>query len=371
MNIKNKIKIIFLLPSLAGGGAEKVTLNYIKYLNKDIFEVILLTINKGGNYENLLPNNITVIDFKIKRARYSIFKIIFYVNKYKPDILYSTLQHTNLLILIFKFIFINKPKILIREPNTPSLYLKQLPFIKRNIFLFMHKTLYSLSNKIIVQCEEMKKDIINTYKINENKVITIYNPIDIKAILAESIKFNPYDNNFINIVSIGRLTYQKGFDILIKAFKNVNIEYPESRLTILGEGEDKVKLISLAKQLNIEKNIIFVGFQQNPYPYIRYSDVFVLSSRWEGFPNVLIEALTCNARIVSTNCKSGPKEIINNDNYGILINVDDIIGLSDAIIKQINNKCNLNVQQRAFDFDINIIINKFEGLILSLVSQNL
>jgi len=370
MNIKNKIKIIFLLPSLAGGGAEKVTLNYIKYLNKDIFEIILLIINKGGNYENLLPNNITVIDFKIRRARYSIFKIIFYVTKYKPDILYSTLQHTNLLILIFKFVFINNPKILIREPNTPSLYLKQLPFIKRKLFLFMHKKLYSISDKIIVQCEEMKNDLINTYKVNHKKVITIYNPIDIKAIIADSTKFNPYYNNFINIVSVGRLTYQKGFDILIQAFKIVNLEYPKSRLTILGEGENKDNLINLAKQLNINENILFVGFQQNPYPYIKYSDVFVLSSRWEGFPNVLIEALTCNARIVSTNCKSGPKEIINNDNYGILINVDDIIGLSDAIIKQINNKGDINVQQRAFDFDVNIIINKFEELLLSLVPLN-
>jgi glycosyltransferase involved in cell wall biosynthesis len=166
----------------------------------------------------------------------------------------------------------------------------------------------------------------------------------------------------INIIAVGRLTYVKGFDILLKAFKIVNNKIPNTYLTILGDGELKLELENQAKTLNINNNISFVGFENNPYPYFFYSDTYVLSSRWEGFPNTLLEALACNAKVVATDCKSGPREILKDNKYGILVPTEDYVSLAEGILISINgvNKSN----DRANAFDVKNIIQEYEELLI-------
>ncbi len=369
LNTTYKIKnVLFVLPSLSPGGAEKVTINILNHINKDKFTVNLLIINNIGPFKDLIfDNNINIINLNKKHARTSYFKLVKIINTIKPDIVFSTLQHVNILLLIFKRLYKSKPKLIIREANTPSQFMGNLNLFKKKLFLFLLKTQYKKADLIIAQCDEMRDDIISTYKLNNvDNVITIYNPIDVKFIKNKSTDFNPFNDTYVNIVSIGRLTYQKGFDILLKSISIVRELYPNVFLTIVGDGELRNYLIRLSNDLNIQNSVNFVGFQNNPYPYIKYSDLYVLSSRWEGFPNTLLEAITLNKKVVSTNCKSGTFEILNDYENGIIVKTDDPVSLAEGIISSIKKE--IKYSEKYKKYDATIIVKEFEKYFLNNIN---
>lgn len=369
LNTMYKIKkVLFILPSLSSGGAEKVTINILNHISKDKFTVNLLIINNIGPFKDLIfDNNINIINLNKKHARTSYFKLVKIINTIKPDIVFSTLQHVNILLLIFKRLYKSKPKLIIREANTPSQFMGNLNLFKKKLFLFLLKTQYKKADLIIAQCNEMRDDIISTYKLNNvDNVITIYNPIDVKFIKNKSTDFNPFNHNYVNIVSIGRLTYQKGFDILLKSISIVRELYPNVFLTIVGDGELRNYLIRLSNDLNIQNSVNFVGFQNNPYPYIKYSDLYVLSSRWEGFPNTLLEAITLNKKVVSTNCKSGTFEILNDYENGIIVKTDDPVSLAEGIISSIKKE--IKYSEKYKKYDATIIVKEFEKYFLNNIN---
>jgi len=365
----NKKKdILFVLPSLSGGGAERVTTNIINFIKKNNFNINILLINNIGPFKDLIfDNNINIINLNKKHARTSYFKLVKIINTIKPDIVFSTLQHVNILLLIFKRLYKSKPKLIIREANTPSQFMGNLNLFKKKLFLFLLKTQYKKADLIIAQCNEMRDDIISTYKLNNvDNVITIYNPIDVKFIKNKSTDFNPFNDTYVNIVSIGRLTYQKGFDILLKSISIVRELYPNVFLTIVGDGELRNYLIRLSNDLNIQNSVNFVGFQNNPYPYIKYSDLYVLSSRWEGFPNTLLEAITLNKKVVSTNCKSGTFEILNDYENGIIVKTDDPVSLAEGIISSIKKE--IKYSEKYKKYDATIIVKEFEKYFLNNIN---
>ncbi len=365
----NKKKdILFVLPSLSGGGAERVTTNIINLIKKNNFNINILLINNIGPHKDLIfDNNINIINLNKKHARTSYFKLVKIINTIKPDIVFSTLQHVNILLLIFKRLYKSKPKLIIREANTPSQFMGNLNLFKKKLFLFLLKTQYKKADLIIAQCDEMRDDIISTYKLNNvDNVITIYNPIDVKFIKNKSTDFNPFNDTYVNIVSIGRLTYQKGFDILLKSISIVRELYPNVFLTIVGDGELRNYLIRLSNDLNIQNSVNFVGFQNNPYPYIKYSDLYVLSSRWEGFPNTLLEAITLNKKVVSTNCKSGTFEILNDYENGIIVKTDDPVSLAEGIISSIKKE--IKYSEKYKKYDATIIVKEFEKYFLNNIN---
>jgi len=365
----NKKKdILFVLPSLSGGGAERVTTNIINLIKKNNFNINILLINNIGPFKDLIfDNNINIINLNKKHARTSYFKLVKIINTIKPDIVFSTLQHVNILLLIFKRLYKSKPKLIIREANTPSQFMGNLNLFKKKLFLFLLKTQYKKADLIIAQCDEMRDDIISTYKLNNvDNVITIYNPIDVKFIKNKSTDFNPFNDTYVNIVSIGRLTYQKGFDILLKSISIVRELYPNVFLTIVGDGELRNYLIRLSNDLNIQNSVNFVGFQNNPYPYIKYSDLYVLSSRWEGFPNTLLEAITLNKKVVSTNCKSGTFEILNDYENGIIVKTDDPVSLAEGIISSIKKE--IKYSEKYKKYDATIIVKEFEKYFLNNIN---
>lgn len=369
LNTTYKIKnVLFVLPSLSPGGAEKVTINILNHINKDKFTVNLLIINNIGPFKDLIfDNNINIINLNKKHARTSYFKLVKIINTIKPDIVFSTLQHVNILLLIFKRFYKSKPKLIIREANTPSQFMGNLNLFKKKLFLFLLKTQYKKADLIIAQCNEMRDDIISTYKLNNvDNVITIYNPIDVKFIKNKSTDFNPFNHTYVNIVSIGRLTYQKGFDILLKSISIVRELYPNVFLTIVGDGELRNYLIRLSNDLNIQNSVNFVGFQNNPYPYIKYSDLYVLSSRWEGFPNTLLEAITLKKKVVSTNCKSGTFEILNDYENGIIVKTDDPVSLAEGIISSIKKE--IKYSEKYKKYDATIIVKEFEKYFLNNIN---
>ncbi|MGN7241043.1 glycosyltransferase [Priestia megaterium] len=354
-----KKKLAIVVPSMRGGGAERVVLNIVSNLDREKYDIRLILIKKEGPYVKFLPQDITIVDLNSSRVRNSIIKLIKELNRFKPHTILSTLGHLNLVILGIRGLLKSRPNIIVREANTPSVNLNGLSPIKRTLMLFLYRSLYPKAHTIIAQCKSMKDDITSFFHISKDKVIHIYNPLDLEKINAnKSIEENPYNADNINILAVGRLTHQKGFDILLEAFKVVTKQVPNTHLTILGEGGLKEDLLRKVEELNIAKQVSIVDFKSNPYPYYYYADTYVLSSRWEGFPNTLLEALACGTKVVAIDCKSGPKEILQDNKYGILVEELGAAPLATGILNSIFGE-NLS-QDRAHYYSIKRIIKEYE-----------
>lgn len=334
----NKVKILFILPSLSGGGAEKVISIIIKYLNRKHFTPILLlvaNVNKTDAFYKNIPEDVEVISLENSRARYSLIKIYLLIKKYKPHIVFSTLGYLNLLVSFLISLFKNKTVFIAREANTVSIINKETN--NTNIFNFLYKVLYPKFDHIICQCDFMRNDLISNYNIQKNKIVVINNPVEINdgADFHKNRDSGLYDRSKINLLAIGRLTYQKGFDLLLKT---VTFLGPEYFLTILGEGPLYGELVNLSKELGLTNRIRFMGFIKNPESFIAQADLFVLSSRYEGFPNVVLEATLLGLPVVAFKSPGGIVEIIENGINGWLVEFGNIKEFSTTIEKAINAK---------------------------------
>lgn len=361
---KNNTKlpnILFILPNLNAGGAERVIVNIIRSLNCGEYNIYLVLINKIGELIDLIPSKVKIIDLGINRTRYSFLKMLLAIHKIKPELIFSSTNRTNILILTISYFLTCKPKIIIREPNSPyaQYILKQLP----QYYIFFIKLLYHKANIIIAQTESMKNEINKYFKIPESKIKVITNPID-HLYIDSQVKstINPYSKGYINIVASGRIVKQKGFDFLIKAFKGVVDKNNNFRLYILGnEGDDKYKrnLVSLINDLELNRYIFFKGFKSNPFVYYKYADLFVLSSRWEGLPNVVLESLYLSTPVVVTNCIPFFKKLLIDGQNGHIVE----FGNEEDMVSRILQYKNIKV---TFKIDLN---NDFDKLIKETISN--
>jgi len=333
-------RILITLPRLSGGGAERVMINLGNKFSKMGYNVYFLLLSNEGEFSKNVSEKINVVVLNKRSFKSAIFPMIKSMNIIKPEVIISTLWQMNLIVLMSQFFLKErkKTKIIIREANNLNIELDTLSFLKKRIYKSIYKFLYKYSDKIVVQCDEMKErtQMLLDSK-TQMKVIRIYNPILSKEIAELGNKENPFEyKDKINIIAIGRLEFQKGFDLLIQSFSLIKNQ--KIHLTILGDGTQKEQLLYQIKKFDLDEYIDLKGFEPNPYKYIKNADIFVLPSRFEGFPNVLLESLCLNTFIISYECPSGPKEIIQNEDIGTLVPPQDIIALSNAINQAINEK---------------------------------
>ena len=333
-NTKDNSKILFTIPTLNGGGAEKVFTTYIRTLDPSICDINLLMVKQTGIFLDLIPNYVKIYDLGKKRTRYSFLKLLRYLKLIQPDLIVSTSNYFNILLLFTLYFYKNNTKICLYEPSMPSAQFgnNYLP----RYYLWLMKLLYRKSDYIIAQTSEMKEEIEKYYSSPKNEIIVTINPIDTKDISNKLKTTNsPYSENMVNIVVSGRIREEKGQDFLIESFSRVVNKNSIFKLHILGDvgNEEYYKnLINLIKELNMDKNIEFLGFKDNPYPYYKYADLLVLPSRWEGLPNVVLEALYLQTPVVVTNCIPFFKRFIKQDKNGIIVEFGDTKQLSDAIL---------------------------------------
>lgn len=327
-----KTKILFFMPNLDGGGAERVVTNIIRQLNKDKFDIYLVLVDKYGEYIDLIPHEVTIIDLKAKKISRSFFKLRLVIKRLKPNIIFSSLFTTNVMLYLSSFFLLKEIKLVLRSPNSPKLILEngKMSFYCK----FLLESAYKRADYILAQTPEMKKEIHEYHGIKNSKIITFLNPLD-KQTIDNNIKniSNMFDETYINVVASGRLHEQKGFDILIKAFKLVVQQNNNFRLFIIGKdkGEEE-NLLRDMKNLELDDVVKLVGFQKNPYQYYYYSDLFVLSSRWEGLPNTVLENLYLEKRIVATRCIPFMDQLIEDKKNGLLVEVGNINALAEAIL---------------------------------------
>lgn len=335
--------ILFILPDLNMGGAERIITLLINNLDKNKFTPKLLLMRKEGYYLELLDKNIEIIDIKTSRIRNAFFPIIKVLRTLKPDIVFGGWGEVSAYLAPI-IPFFPKIRFIARETNIVSQH------VTRPEIRFFYR-FYNNFDTVIAQSDDMKYDLINNLKIREKKIIKINNPVDVDAVEAKSLEpMNfPFFEGFKNVVAIGNLSYRKGFDNILKVFSYLKKE--NIFLYIIGEGDDKEKLIELKDSLQI-KNVKFLGKITNPYPYLKNADLFILSSRYEGFPNVLLEAGATGTFSLANNCKGGINEIIEENVNGRIISIEDHKNFAEEIKITLNKKYDKNRIK-------NSIINRF------------
>jgi len=358
-----KISVMFILPDLETGGAERIVTTIANHLSRDRFEPKILLLRKQGGYLKLLKDDIEIIDVNTERIRHSLKPILREIYRRKPDIVFSGYGEVNAYLSLFIKLF-PRTKFIARETNVVSEH------VTRKEIKFFYN-FYNNYQRIIAQSDDMMKDLTKNFKIKPNKIIKINNPVDFDFIndkLADSKKPECFKYNYKNVVAIGNLSGRKGFDNLLKVFsrlKNENV-----LLHILGDGKDKEMLHHMKEFLGL-KHVIFHGRQDNPYQFLKYADLFILSSRYEGFPNVLLEAGACGTYSLANNCPGGINEIIQNQVNGEVSDIDNHEDFSQKIMSILHQSYDKDAIKNSIKsrFSKNIILNKYEKVLIDLMSK--
>ena len=352
----NKHKIVLLINSLAGGGAEGVCVSIANSFAANGYEVDLIVLNLNNEvYLNRLSKEINLIVLNVNNARYSFLSLLKYLIKNKPKKIIVFSYELSAILVILRSLFRLKIKIISRNINTLS---KKIKFLEQQNFWIRYvvKNLiyysYQKIDYVINQCYAMKEDLNKLYPQLSHKSGVIYNPISnhiLDYVNLNDIK-NVKKENYI--LCVGRLEKQKAFHYAIEGFARIKNKFPSLRLKILGEGSLEKELKQKANDLKLLDRIDFEGFQKNIIPYYLHARATVLTSFYEGFPNSLLESIILGTPVVSFDCLCGPNEIIKKGINGYLVKQEDISDLE--------NKLSLVIKSR-FDIEkMSLTVEKFK-----------
>lgn len=328
-----KTKLCFFIQTLNGGGAERVVVTILRQLDYEKYEVDLVMSSATGPLLQFVPKQVNIVDLGKSRTILSLLSLRNHLRKTKPNIVFSSLIRTHgVLYLAARMAGIN-PKIILRSPNSPEQYVtnKRLNWLTAKLL----NNSYRNCDLIIAQTAQMKEEISHYHNIPKSNIAVMSNPIDTDNIdVMTASGENPFNNGRINVVASGRIVEQKGFDFLIQSFSMAFAKNSNLLLNIIGEDGMGLqsKLEEQAAKLGITDHIVFWGFQTNPYKFYKNADLFILSSRWEGMPNTVIENIYLQKRIIATKCIDYIEELIIDKKNGILVEVNDEAALAKAIL---------------------------------------
>lgn len=379
-------KLLMLITSLAGGGAERVASELSLNLNPNIDRQIVILTDSVSYPSNKPPLSLGIKFRKplVLSIPYSFLKGVFeykkILRKYKPEYSLSFLTLDNFINIISNYGNKNTKTIISVHI---ALSMKFKNSLQDRIAKLVVKKLYNKANLVIAVSEGVRDELIQDFKINPDKVKVLYNPVDInkiKYLSRDQVQDEDWFNENVPIViNVGRLAKQKGQWHLIRAFSKVRKQV-NCRLVIRGNGELKPYLQNLVEELNLTQDVIFLEWKENPFKYISKATVFASSSLWEALPYALTETMACGCPIISTNCKYGPQEILGNNEYGILIPPMDgkmydgiepltaeEIFLAESIIKLLEDEnlrtvYSIKSLERASEFELMKCISKYEKM---------
>lgn len=348
-----------------GGGIQRVILRIAQYLLGLGWRVDLVVVQGRGPLKAEIAAGFHLFDLQTQHARQALFSLITYLKSEKPKVFLSSQTHLNVIAVIARSLSRWKGRLLLSEHIAIDYAAKKSSNWKDRFLPLLARLFYWGADKTIVVSKDAAQRFIKATRLPENIIKVIYNPIDIETLVRQS-RIPPEHDWFRAvehppiILSAGRLTRQKDFETLLQAFALVKFHVPNAKLMILGEGDERRDLEKTVKTLSLQDSVAMPGFVLNPYSYMANSSIFVLSSRWEGFPGVLQEALACGTPIVSTNCPSGPAEILEYGKYGALVPVGDPQALAEAIVSTLDQpSSSYELRQRAMEFSMENIMPQY------------
>jgi glycosyltransferase involved in cell wall biosynthesis len=306
-----KKKILFIVPTLAVGGSQRVMLTLLENINRNLFSVSLIVVTQKGELYDQVPSDIKVFHLDCKRMLFAFRSLYQSIDKIQPDIVFSTLGYLNFTLILLKYFMASSFKLVVRESNIVSVQIKG--FSHKWVWWLLYRFLYKKADKIICQSNYMLDDLIYKFNIPKEKVSRIYNPVDtLKVRKKADIDLSPFLNSGRgpHIIGVGRLVPQKGYEHILNFIPKIIGKFPDVHFWILGTGELELSLKKLINELDISEHATLVGHQKNPYTWMKHADLFVLSSHFEGLPNVLLEAITNACPVLCLAHPGGTKEIL-------------------------------------------------------------
>jgi glycosyltransferase involved in cell wall biosynthesis len=360
-----RMNILLFIYSYRGGGAEKMMVTIGNELHRRGHEVKQVAVSTDGPHRSKVDSSIQVIEIGGTNLFEIQCKMWMLIQNSESDVLLSTMEIPNIVSIIASRFPTSIPTIL----RIASIYSSRERKGKYRFIPALKRLVYPRAEQIISISDAVGRDISEQTGVSRERVDTIYNPAykdEIPVMMTEPVSHEWVKKKRV-VIAVGNFKPAKDYPTLIRAINHLQ-QWKETHLIILGNGDRRKEMITLAEELGIRKRVSFPGFVDNPYAYIAKSDVFVLSSAWEGFGNVVVEAMGCGTPVVCTDCPGGPSEILDDGTYGPLVPVGDSQALADAIQRMfINPTCADKLKSRAEDFSIESVVDKYETVMGELV----
>lgn len=333
-------RVALFTTSLAGGGAERVMLRLAQGLTERGLDVDLVLSRASGPCMDEVPSSVRLVDLHAPRIVASLPALIGYLRRERPSVMLSALNAANVVALLARRLARVPIRVVVAEHSTPSRAATGSSDLRKRIMPLLMRWTYPWADAVVAVSNGVAQDLLRVVPLHRSSLHVIYNPVVTPELFtkAEETVDHPWfaPEQPPVILAVGRLTPAKDFPTLIRAFAVVR-KTRQARLMILGEGEERSRLERLVGKLGLDNDVALPGYVSNPYKFMSRAAVFVLSSRWEGLPTVLIEALALGTPVVSTNCPSGPVEILENGRWGRLVPVGNPEKLAEAILQVLQN----------------------------------
>jgi len=375
---------------MAGGGAERIVTHLVKHLNRDEFVARVGLLWQHGDYLDQLADNELIvtrlghgwIPYRDQPPWWQLLPALALVplqqrdlvRRFRPHIVVTATKSMNVAGR-FSLALAGRSTVrwVAREGNNTGAMIdnESATGLLRALQTFAVRTAYRHADRVVAISDGVGHALSRRFGLDPARVSTIHNSVDLDAVKVRAQEVPPNLPVVPFLVGAGRLVAQKGFDVLIRAFAAAAAMRPLA-LIILGDGPERTALIELTRASGVDQRVLFPGFVENPWSYFARSAAFVCSSRWEGFGNVIIEAMACGVPVVATDCDFGPREVIRQTQSGLLVPVEDVDSLSKAITSVLDNRdlarqLAEGAQRRAQDFDVANMTHAYERLFRELM----
>jgi glycosyltransferase involved in cell wall biosynthesis len=371
--MREQRRVAVFLPALYGGGAERTMLNLAGGIACRGYSVDLVLAQAEGPYLNDVPSKVRLVDLgrgrivERNRTLRRLPSLVRYLRHEQPDAMLSALSRANFAALFARRAAGLPKRVVVNEQahvstdaaNQPSRFVRMWPHFAKYV--------YRWADSVVGVSQGVVDDLVQVVGIPAHLARVICNPVitsDLDAKANASLDhpwFQPGEPPVV--LAVGRLTKQKDFPTLMRAFARVR-QSRRVRLLILGEGSERQSLEALSRELGVGEDVGLPGFADNPYPYMTRASVYAMSSRWEGLPTVLIEALRCGARVVSTDCPSGPREILRNGEIGRLVPMSNPQALAEAIVAALDGDVPRPSPESWRPYALETIVDQYVELLL-------
>ena len=358
------IPLTFVLPSFTGGGAERVTLMVLRELDRRRFRPSLVVLSGKGPLKSLVPEDVPITDLVRPRIRHALRALRRVLNAQQPQVVFSTMSHLNFGVLALKPFLKQPPSFVVREANIP---LAGLPASKARLSRTAYRRLYCRAHKVISPASTVAAAVENVSRLKSGSTLVIANPVDKDFITGRAFPPVREPGPGLRLVAVGRLTRQKGFDSLIRMMP----ELPEAtHLTIIGEGPERPTLERQIDHAGAGGRIALPGFSDNPWRWMAGADVVLLPSRWEGLPNVVLEALACGTPVVALATAGGIGDIATEAPEAVTVTGDET-AFRDAVLA-----CSLNANGEALSdsllpgcYALSAVVLQYEAMFEDVIAN--
>jgi len=329
-----KKKVLFFRPSLAQGGADRVTATLLRRLDRARFEVSIALVSAEGPFMQDLPADVTVHRLESRRLALSVPALRRLIRRIEPDVVFSTASAANVIAVIAHGLARSRSRLVLSERS--ALFRGRANDAKQKIEVALKRVTYRRADVVTVVSNGLGNQLVTNLSLPRDLVRVVYNPI-VEEDLADRIA-EPVDHPWFApgavpvIVACARLVIQKDYPSLLAAFSKVRAAR-NVRLFILGEGALRSSLEALAQKIGIANDVCFFGFDKNPLKYMARAQILMHASNTEGLPGSLIQAMACGTPVISTDCDYGPREVISSNVDGFLVPVGDVDALAERAIR--------------------------------------